>query len=169
MNKIIWVAVAILVVASGWYYASRKSVVVAPTTEQEGMMEDIVSSGSLMVSENAVMVNNQNPGVSVKISFASFAEGGYVVIHEGKDDGMPGAILGNVGHLLPGESRDVEVMLSRPSVDKENLFAMLHQDNGDGVFNLNDDAPIKDDEGNIVMVKFMIDKAVGQGSEAMPY
>lgn len=63
----------------------------------------------------------------------------------------------------------MEVMLSRPSVDGENLFAMLHQDNGDGVFNLSDDAPIKDDEGNIVVVKFMIDKAVGQGSEAMPY
>lgn len=91
MNKIIWVVVAILVVTAGWYYASRKSVVVAPSTEQEGTMEDAVSSGSLMVSENAVMANNQTPGVSVKISFASFAKGGYVIIHEGKDDGAPGA------------------------------------------------------------------------------
>lgn len=160
---------AILVVTAGWYYASRKSVVVAPSTEQEGATEDAVSSGSLMVSENAVMANNQTPGISVKISFVSFAKGGYVVIHERKDDGTPGAILGNVGHLLPGESRDIEVMLSRPSIDKENLFAMLHQDNGDGVFNLSDDAPIKDDEGNIVMVKFMIDKMVGQGVGRMPY
>ena len=158
MNKTIWIIVAILVVVSGWYYARMKSTVITPSNEKEESMNGVVLYDSTIVSENAIMANNQAPGVSVKVSFVSFAKGGYIVIHEEKDS-APGSVLGNVGHLLPGESRDMEVMLSRPSVDKENLFAMLHQDNGDGVFNLSDDAPIKDDEGNIMMVKFMIDKA----------
>lgn len=158
-NKFFWIIVAILLITIGWYYAGKKTSVNMPMEEENKLVnEESVLVAPMAVSENAVLIDNQAPGISVKISFVSFTDGGYVVIHEEKN-GVSGAILGSVGHLLPGESKDLEVMLSRKSVDKENLFVILHKDNGDGVFKAIDDAPIKDDEGNIIMMKFMIDEA----------
>lgn len=162
-NKFLWIIAAILLIIAGWYYASRRTSITMPMEEfnKQDDKEPISITAPMIVSENAILAENQTPGISAKINFASFPEGGYIVIHEEKN-GAPGLILGSVSHLLPGESKDLEVMLSRKSVDKENLFAMLHKDNGDGVFKASDDSPIKDDEGNIVMMKFTIEEMAGK-------
>jgi len=118
-----------------------------------GVSEDTTTP--LLVGDNAIFVSDAMPAASVKVGFAVLAEGGYVVIHK-DNEGKPGAIIGNSDVLSQGESRDLEVMLSRESVDGETLYAMLHSDNGDGAFNPAEDKPIKDDQGNVVFMKFQV-------------
>ena len=109
----------------------------------------------LLIGDNAIYVSNTKPAIIVPIGFAILKDGGYVVIHEESVD-RPGTIVGNSALLSQGENRDFEVMLSRKSVDGEALYAMLHFDNGDGVFNSTDDLPITDKEGNSMFMRFHI-------------
>ncbi|MCH7883322.1 hypothetical protein IIA95_02825 [Patescibacteria group bacterium] len=109
----------------------------------------------LLVGDNAIYVSNTKPATMVNVGFAILAGGGYVVIHE-DGEGKPGAIVGNSIFLPQGENRDFEVTLSRESVDGEVLYAMLHSDNGDGVFNPAEDSPIQNDQGNIILMRFQI-------------
>jgi len=128
---------------------------------EDGLMPEppIGDSGDttepLLVGNNAIFVSDAKPATRVKIGFAILAGGGYVVIHE-ESGGKPGAIVGNSNTLPQGERRDFEATLSRESVDGETLYAMLHSDNGDGAFNAADDPPIRDDQGNIVLMKFQV-------------
>lgn len=109
----------------------------------------------LLVGDNAIYVSDIKPATMVNVGFAILSGGGYVVIHE-DSEGKPGAIVGNSILLPQGENRDFEVTLSQESVDGEVLYAMLHSDNGDGVFNPAEDSPIQDNQGNIILMRFQV-------------
>jgi len=112
-------------------------------------------SSGLLVGSNAVYAADQKPGDAVSISMAVLQTAGYVVIHE-DNNGAPGAILGASAILEQGQSEGVSVFLSRASQDGEALHAMLHVDNGDGAFDPAQDGSVKDDQGNIILMRFNI-------------
>ena len=68
----------------------------------------------------------------------------------------PTESVGSTSQLLIGDN---EMPLSRESVDGEVLYAMLHFDNGDGVFNPAEDSPIIDDQGNIILMRFQVSES----------
>ena len=147
---------AVLTIAAVSYFVFIRE----PAVEDESMTDSSVNdSGDMMApllgGKNAIYVPDVMPATNVNVGFANFGDGGYVVIHE-DNDGKPRAIVGNSTLLSQGENKNCEVMLSRESVDGETLYAMLHSDNGDGVFNPADDPPTTDDQGNIVLMKFQI-------------
>ncbi|MAG12291.1 hypothetical protein CL630_00560 [bacterium] len=109
----------------------------------------------LLVGNNTIYVSNTKPDVKVNVAFAIFESGGYVVIYDDSEDGS-GSIIGNSTILPQGESRGFDIALSRESVDGEALYAMLHFDNGDGVFNFAEDPPIQDGQGNIMSMRFHV-------------
>ncbi len=118
---------------------------------------DKISSG-LLLSQNAIYVQDQPPGQTITVTFAALEEAGFVVIHEGKDAGV-GAVIGKSNLLLRGETENLPpIVLSRKTLDGETLFAMLHRDNGDKTFNMQEDIPITDSEADPLMMQFMIDK-----------
>lgn len=125
-------------------------------------VEPISDSGDtgapLLVGDNAIYVSDAKPAATVMVGFAVLADGGYVVIHE-DSDGKPGAIVGNSDILSQGENKDFEAALSRESIDGETLYAMIHSDNGDGEFNPAEDLPIKDDQENVVLMKFQVSES----------
>lgn len=150
------VVLVILLVSVVGYFAFVRG----PTTEEEPTTQAPISDSGdtvapLLVGSNAIYVSDVKPSASVKVGFATLTGGGYVVVHEDRE-GKPGAIIGNSDILPQGESRDFGVTLSRESVDTETLYAMLHSDNGDGIFNPSEDSPIKDDQGNVVLMKFQV-------------
>lgn len=144
--KLLIIILLIIVVVAGYFMFFQK-----PT----GSTEPTEPTNSLLIGDNAIFISDTKPATMVNVGFAIFAEGGYVVIHE-DNEGKPGAIVGNSTMMSEGESRDFEILLSRESVDGEALYAMLHSDNNDGVFNPAEDSPIKDDQGNIILMKFQI-------------
>lgn len=151
MNKnAITVFIIIIIVIVGYWFWQN------PT---EPMMDEPVdeNSNALRVEENAIYAPDQKPANEVVIGLAVLKDGGYVVIHE-ESDGKPGVIVGTSALLEAGSHNNLGVGLSRSSANGEGLFAMLHKDNGDGVFSAENDVPITGSTGDIIMMRFLIDE-----------
>lgn len=101
------------------------------------------TSSAMLAEENAVVVVEQRPGSTATASAVVLASPGFLVIHE-DNNGAPGAILGASTVLSAGESKNVEVTLSRATRDGERLHAMLHSDaDANGTFNASADTPVQ--------------------------
>src|SRR3989344_2302145 len=72
----------------------------------------------------------------------------------------PGPIIGNTEYLDAGEHSDVKITLSRDVTDGEQIFAMIHVDNGDKEFNASDDPAVASSLSGPIMIKFNIDEDV---------
>lgn len=150
MNKniVIILVIIIIIIVGYWLWQSTTKPVKEEPTNGE--------INPLRIEENAIYAPDQKPGSEVVIGLATFKDGGYVVVHE-ESEGKPGSIVGTTTLLDAGSHNNIDVTLSRPSVNGEGLFAMLHKDNGDGTFNAADDTPINGSDGNVIMMRFLID------------
>lgn len=151
MNKtIIYGTIAVVLLAGlGWYVWVKQS------TAPEGVTAPLDTSAPLRVGENAVFISDQLPSNNVTVNMVMLKDPGFIAIHE-TANGNPGAIIGTSTMLPAGESKSVIIHLTRISKNGEELFAMLHADNGDRVWTPSNDTPIKDAQGNIIMMKFKI-------------
>jgi hypothetical protein len=109
---------------------------------------------------NAVAVSDQPPGSMVTVASATFSQNGWVVIHEERD-GAPGAILG-ARRFDGGENQSGTVELLRPTQEGRVYFAMLHADDGDRSFDHAKDLPLKDPQGNLILMRFVTAARPGQ-------
>jgi len=100
-------------------------------------------STGLVVGGNAIYVAEQLPSQIVSVALALLANPGFVVVHEDRA-GAPGRILGQSAMLGAGETKNLSIALSRSTTDGETLYAMLHFDDGDGVFDAAKDKPVLD-------------------------
>ena len=146
---VILVVVAVLLSRAGYVTKKPTTTTTAPTAPatEEVMME----------SKDTVSVTDYSAGETVTASNVVLSKPGYVVVHM-EADGAPGAVIGNSKYLPSGESTNVAVPLSRASTGGEVLYAMLHTDNGDGTYEFpGDDLPTKDEQGNVVLMKFTVE------------
>ena len=120
----------------------------APTTD---MTDTIAASISGNVS-GTLQVRNQPPGDSVLIDAVILAQNGWVVIHEDRD-GQPGNILG-ARRLGGGSHTGEQVALLRGTIGGLTYYAILHNEDGDGVFNHTKDLPLKNESDEIIMMRF---------------
>lgn len=94
----------------------------------------------------------------VAILSAALKQNGYVVIHK-EEKGKPGKIIGVSKMLTPGLYSNSSLTLTENVMPGEGLVAMLHADNGDGVFSAASDTPMKGDGmmmmSGMGMVSFM--------------
>ena len=98
----------------------------------------------LIVGSNAIYVAEQAPSRTIAIDVVRLEKSGFVVVHEDAS-GEPSKILGASGILGAGETRNIAaVPLSRITRDGETLYAMIHVDDGDGVFDPLKDKPALD-------------------------
>lgn len=110
----------------------------------------------------SIVVNDQtiNNGI-ITATQVTFDKPGFVVVHK-VVDGTFGSVIGNSEVLTTGKSSNVEV----PLTDYENeneLIAMLHYDDDDGVYEFpGDDGPTVLDE-QVVLAKFAVLQPEGSG------
>ena len=123
------------------------------------------NSSGLVVGKNAIYVAEQVPSKAISIAVVRFEAPGFVVIHEDVA-GVPGAILGRSSILAAGETESLALIpLSRATKDGEMIHAMLHLDDGDGVFDAGKDDPAEDRIGGkpVTMVVIVSADAVEPG------
>ena len=101
--------------------------------------------------ENSITVTDQKSGDAVMIEMVSIEKKGVVVVHE-DDGGKVGKIVGTSSLLNAGETKAVTVKM-KIHADLSHL-AMLHVDNGDGVFDEKQDLSLKNENGDYVMMSF---------------
>ena len=146
MWKIALVLVLFIILASLFTY---KTLFIDPSKVN---VESPVVKGS-----NAIYVTDQPPAPYIVINEVLLSKKGYVVIYE-DNQGKLGNIIGNTKIMAEGRSKNVIAGLIRPTIESEALFAILSEDSGDGIFSPGIDIPIKDEEGNVVSVRFSIDQ-----------
>jgi hypothetical protein len=117
------------------------------------------SSQIIQVGEVSLYAPDQKPGNSVNISIVNLTKPGYIVIHEADNQGEFGRIIGNSFIIPAGESENIFVGLIRPSVSGEFLYAIIYEDSGDGFFTPELDVPFKDEAGNVIFMRFRVDRA----------
>lgn len=148
MKKIIiWIIVIILVILGIYFLAMRKSAVNTP-------------QGILPGDSNSLVAADQNPeNLGVLVDSVSLIAPGFVVIHEDVN-GAPGAIVGVSTLMNIGVRYNVNVIANL--APGKYYWAMVHTDDGNGVFNPATDVPAKNPNGDVVMVRFMV-KGVVKG------
>lgn len=136
--------------------------IVAVTPERPAMKPIVTfmhkSGGMVSYAGRAhiTAIDQTVPGKVVILSVA-LKENGYVIIHK-EEKGKAGKIIGVSKMLAPGIYSNSAIVLSEVVAPGQGLIAMLHVDNGDGVFSDEKDGPMKggdmmmDDSG---MVEFM--------------
>lgn len=145
--------VIIIVIVIGTVMWSNKKM---KDIEQNQQILDNNSMG-LIVGKNALNVNDQKPGILANISLVILEDKGYVVIHE-ITDGKPGKIIGSSALLNRGESKNISVELFNTLKEGKSYMAMLHIDNGDGLFEASlDNTAINDEVSkDIIMMEFQV-------------
>jgi len=106
-------------------------------------------------TKNAISVSTQKAGSSIDIDEVSLQKPGYVVIHA-DDNGKPGAIVAHSGLITAGTKQDLIIRYTtKPGT---SYFAMLHSDDGNGVYLATKDLPIIGSDTMPVMVEFTTTK-----------
>jgi plastocyanin len=90
-------------------------------------------------------------GSEVLIDSFTLTAPGYIAIHEDVNS-LPGNVIATSSLLTPGMHTNA-VMNFKPKANTY-YWAVLHEDNGDGMFNATMDVAVKDMSGNIVMARF---------------
>lgn len=121
--------------------------------EAEGSEARAEASAVTLSGGNAIAVSDQLPGVRVEIPLVTLAADGWVVIHEDLD-GKPGRILG-AQRFNAGQNQTGAVDLLRGIEGGRVYYAMLHADDGDRAFDHTRDLPLRDPQGNVIVMRFV--------------
>ena len=116
---------------------------------------DGLASGLTLTGGNAIAVSDQPPGNAVTIQMVVLATSSWVVIHEDAE-GKPGRILGaRRFDGTGGKQQSGGVDLLRGTEEGRVYYAMLHLDDGDRQFDHTKDLPIADQQGNVILMRFV--------------
>ena len=115
-------------------------------------------------TKSALYIGKKEPGNSVSVDVAVLEEGGFIVIYENTAE-PTGEVLGVSTYLPAGEYTNVPITLSRQVQDGESFDAMLHKDNGDHVFNIATDEPLRGENGNSVHAQVVIQSIASEGAQ----
>lgn len=115
----------------------------------------------MRIGKNLILVLDQKPGNSVHINQVIIEKNGYLSIHEDKNGGF-GDIIGTSTLLPEGSSQNFDIILNKTMSNGQKFYAMLHADDGDGVFDPAKDLPLKDEQGNIMHGIFYVSTNAGE-------
>lgn len=128
--------------------SSTNEVTLATTTED-------VTDDEQKLTGNAIYTGKKEPGNILLIDFVYLEKTGFVVVYENTFE-PTGELLGVSLKLSAGEHVKVPIRLSRKTKDGEVFTAMLHSDNGDGIFTIANDPPLRDEEENSFFTNIII-------------
>ncbi len=136
------IAIVLIVLAGGYFLLRDKN----STTPAEGIVAG---------DQNSITVGDQDAdSVAVLVSNASLRTAGFIVIHE-NNGGVPGATIGISNLLQPGSHTNISIVANK-LIPGSTYIAMLHGDDGNGIFNETNDISLKDNAGNAVMAEFRV-------------
>ena len=149
--------IIIIVALFGFNKFLKKEVIEEPPVVEKPLTEEPIE----IISIDTLVVPDQAPGDEIfveKVLLKTDGNGGFVVVHRVTEDGETGDVIGVSRYLEPGVTENLVVDLNEGETVEvdETVVAMLHADDGDGVWNPETDMSLTDDEGNIIQVIFTI-------------
>lgn len=108
---------------------------------------------SMRAARNAIVVRDQSATATVAIELVTLIDPAFVVLHD--DEQGPGRVLGYTKLLLPGSAQGLRLTPSE-RLAPGYYYAVLHADDRDGVYEPAADAPLREEDGDIVMGRFLV-------------
>ncbi len=115
-----------------------------PAAEETGG----VSGQFMKLGENAIVVLEQRLTDSVSINAINMEKAGFVIIHR-DEGGKPGPIIGVSKWFPAGQYADEDIGTTETLLEGVDYYAMLHVDDGNGVFDPKNDKPATNFAGEI--------------------
>ncbi len=106
-----------------------------------------------VVESAAITVHDQDHGGVATVAGATLEKNGWVVIHEEKN-GLIANALGAV-RKDAGAYTNITIPLLRETEVGSRYWVVLYSDNADRLFNLKNDFPLKDVQGNVITKSFI--------------
>lgn len=169
MNRNIFIVIlVVIVIAVGGYFLLRGNETQESTPKELVTPAQDEPAAQSPPQVSSIEVQNQETAEDqVTIQKVSFKDPGYVVIHVAKD-GKPGSVIGNSAFFASGTYQNVGVPVDSLQSGANALFAMVHIDDGDGIYEFpGDDVPLEVD-GAILVGPFTATKTTGPGSRQEP-
>lgn len=118
------------------------------------LSEEVAAPLSQVTNETRgpLLIGTQPAGFVVVVSHVSAKDPLWVVIYE-DNGGQPGNALG--AGRFTSEKTSGLVQLLRGTLPQSTYYGVLHRDDGDRVFSLESDFPLRDEEGTPRMVRFV--------------
>lgn len=101
-----------------------------------------------------IIVATQIPGDVILVQKLTMNQDGWIAVHDDQN-GQPGRILG-ANYLPAGSYQNQMVSLLRGITDGGSYFAIIHDDNGDKIFDYKTDLPRKNTAGQIQLANFKV-------------
>lgn len=148
--KALLIAGAALILLGAGCAQSPTTTSVSPTESLAPALAPAAQAPASVI-KNSIEVKDQKTGDEAMIDAVSIERKGYVVVHE-DDNGKVGKTVGHSDILNAGETKSVGVKMKIHA--GLSHWAMLHADNGDGIFDEKQDLPLKDENGEFIMKAF---------------
>ncbi len=147
--------IAVVVIASATYiFFSGQAI--APITPLPIQPPSSSDKNTQVPELNRLTVQEQTAEKTVTIQSVVLNHSGFIAVH-GEIENAPGPVVGVSALLSAGEHQLVQVAVNPTQKLEGTYFAMLHTDNGDGLYQFPGvDGPVKDSNGNIVMASFNV-------------
>jgi hypothetical protein len=116
---------------------------VADVAPETALFTEMANDGGIL---DSFTVSEQQPGTSVRVDFTTLMMPSFIVIQK-NFGGELGEIIGSSALLAGGYTENIDVPLTMSTVRGETYFAVLYQDDGDGVFAKGVDIPLYDATG----------------------
>ena len=142
--------VIIVVLAIAGYFIYQNYQATAPASAPDSTA-DATTPPQTPPSQFSISVETQQTAERrISIKEAGFPSAGYVVIHLSEND-KPGKTIGHSALFSPGTYQNIVVPVDTLKVGENQLFVMLHADDGNGVYEFpGADAPAKADDQIVV-------------------
>ena len=149
-----------VLVSSLWIHSStiKKTPSLATTTTSDiaqtaGKVPAAVTSPTATKpsTSDLLIIANQPAGLSVVVAKANVGDNDWIVIHEDVG-GMPGRALGAARFVGGSTSGTVELL--RGTVPGNTYHGLIYKDDGDHIFSIDRDVPVRDSAGNPIQVTF---------------
>ena len=142
------IGACVIILAS--YLLWGENIVLAPSKDLKIDTEKI--SNKTLPSK--IFVTSQIPGEVVRVSQVTLDNDSWIAVHD-DNEGKPGNILG--AYFLPkGTHNDQMIPLLRGVTDERSYLVIIHQDNGDRVFDYKIDTPILNEQGLMEISGFSV-------------
>lgn len=151
MKKLLIASAVIMLMGAGCAANSVKEVTAEPTPAPVQPAPAAAPTPETVMAQSAINVKDQAAGNAVSVAFATFGKRGFVVIHL-EENGAPGKIIGNSD--IQSEGGHQNILVTAKTEAGKYYYAMLHTDNGDNKYATAKDLPTKNDNGEIVMMRF---------------
>jgi hypothetical protein len=153
-KNIILTIIGIACLGLAGYLFWAQGIALAPTPDTGVNLNKDKTENKIITPSSQIVISNQIPGEVVLVSEVTMAIDGWVVVHD-NDDGHPGNILG-AARLSIGTYKNKMIPLLRAVVDNNSYLIVIHQDNGDRVFDYKIDTPIINQKGQPEMSEFNV-------------